>query len=337
VVPPVNQPVVVPVNPPVPLPVDVPVTFPINQPIPFPVTAPFPLSTETPVTFGQTTSETPVASLPSGNVDDPIPVGASEIEVPVVVNGDFLSVRLRPSGNLANLTKPTNEMVFVELSLTPAEELNQEEIQLVLTVLKEEFDGYLKGEADTQRHLTERRLARRRDARDLKTEFVFVRQDMVVNEDGTSSSILVYNQTLSFSEKVKPIDLLSSGDPTESPIDDNDPRPNFDGLSAEQIAVMPFTDYEANVKIAQRLKDEADSLNQLKVPLPVPKVSQEEENSELLSVGDVYSGDVISEGAIAGIFLCCALLFSLFGSYGVHRLNQEVTERRGGSSSRTSQ
>ncbi len=333
---PVDTPVVVPANQPIPVPVDTPIVVPISQPIPFPVAAPLPLTTEPPVTFGQTMSETPVASSPSGTEVVPTPVGVSEVEVPVVVNGDFLSVRLRPSGNLANLTKPTTEMVFVELTLTPAEELNEEEIQVVLNVLKEEFDGYLKGEAETQRHLTERRLARRRDARDLKTEFVFVRQDMVKNEDGTSSSILVYNQTLSFSEKVKPIDLLSSTDSTESPVDDNDPRPNFDGLTAEQIAVMPFTDYEANVKMGQRLKDEADSLNQLKVPLPVPTVSQEEENSELLSVGDVYSGDVISEGAIAGIFLCCALLISLFGSYGVYRLNQEVTERRGGSSSRSS-
>ncbi|GAX14758.1 hypothetical protein FisN_25Lh047 [Fistulifera solaris] len=328
---PVNPPVVVPINPPVVVPVDAPIAVPVNQPIAFPVAAPLPLSTERPVTFGQTASETP-----SGNDVVPTPVGVSEVEVPVVVNGDFLSVRLRPSGNLANLTKPTNEIVFVKLTLTPAEELNQEEIQVVLNALKEEFDGYLKGEADTQRHLTGRRLARRRDARDLKTEFVFVRQDMVVNEDGTSSSLLVYNQTLSFLEKVKPIDLLSSEDPTESPLDDNDPRPNFDDLSAEQIAVMPFTDYEANVKMAQRLKDETYSLNQLKVPLPVPTVSREEENSELLSVGDDDSGDEISEGAIAGIFLCCALLFSVIGSYGVYRLNQEITERSGGSSPRSS-
>ena len=362
---PVAVPISLPVDSPIPAPVEPPVAIPVNQPISAPIPVPIPSLTNAPASL-------PTTLVPSAgfNVDDAPTVSpaaliqgpsspvsnvftpslaeppssepdqlSSEVEVPVVVNGDFLSVRLRPSGDLSNLTKLTTETVFVELVLTPAEELTPAEIQSVFNVLKEEFEGYLKGEADTRRHLTERKLARRRDARDLKTDFVFVRQGMTFDANGTASSMLVYNQTLSFSEKVTPVDLLSSGSQSGSEAaEDNDPRPNFDSLTAAEIAVMPFVDSSTNVKMTQRLKDEMEALKQLDHPLPVPKVSNaEDEDSELLSA-DAFdqSGNEISEGAIAGIFLSCALIFAVVGSYWVHRLNEAVTDRKGGSTSRNS-
>jgi hypothetical protein len=163
--------------------------------------------------------------------------------------------------------------------------LNETEADKLVILMTDWFlEFYRTGaEAKTAGELGQRLLTgRRRDARNIYTEIVFVRQEVIYAESGAPMNEIVYNQRLVYEDPIGlKVDFEEDLNTTANEEVDN--SINIDDLVPGEIAVMPFEDFDANLDLSTTMTENIESLKAVQIPLPVPVIPAQEQE-QLLTV-----------------------------------------------------
>ncbi len=171
-----------------------------------------------------------------------------------------------------------------------------------------------------RRHLQDQQ-SRRRDARDIiQTNVVFVRQEIVYDNNDMPVSIIVYDQHLVFNTKPE----AGKQNDDNSNNNDNTSITNNNGsvelYTPPELAKLPFNETAWNMRLGNELQAKVQALQDVKLPLEVPDVPDQAQF--LLKNGDTDPNkkESISEAAVAGIFAVAAFGFTVITIYGLRQL-----------------
>jgi len=161
------------------------------------------------------------------------------------------------------------------------------------------------------RHLqSQQQQERRRDARDvIQNTVVFVRQDLSYDSNDMPISVIVYDQQFVF-------------DPTSSSTDDKERDDNAAALilTPMEIAKLPFNESDWNMRLGTALKENVGALKNIHLPLEIPIIPDQAQF--YLTRDKTQNGrTTMSQGAIAGIFVAAATVFSGVALYALRQLD----------------
>jgi len=162
-----------------------------------------------------------------------------------------------------------------------------------------------------RRHLQDQQ-GRRRDARDvIQTSVVFVRQDIVYDDNNMPVNIIVYDQHFVFNTK------------PEAGKQNDDDNSNNNGdvelYTPPELTKLPFNETAWNMRLGTELQAKVQALQDVKLPLDVPDVPDQAQF--LLKSGDNDGKNGLSQGAIGGIFAAAAFAFTGIAIYGLRQLD----------------
>ena len=160
--------------------------------------------------------------------------------------------------------------------------LTEEEIVKWKKVTKKWFESFFKKGGNRKRR---RSLQRQRDAREITTEIEFVSQEVTVDDDGVSSNEIVYNQQITYTTDPHEDDKTSEGDT------------DFESLSAEEIAALPYQESSSNTQLALELAQNIDSFENVQFPIEVPDVPAQDDGGGL-SISIVIAIVLLAVGGI---------------------------------------
>jgi len=175
---------------------------------------------------------------------------------------------------------------------------------------------------DQNRRQLQDQQSRRRDARDIiQTNVVFIRQQIVYDDNDMPVSIIEYDQHFLFNTKPE----AGKQNDDNSNNNDNTSTTNNNGsvelYTPPELAKLPFNETAWNMRLGNELRSKVQALQDVKLPLEVPDVPDQAQFLLKSGDNDPKKKESLSEAAASGIFAVAAFVFTVIAIYGLRQLD----------------
>jgi len=176
------------------------------------------------------------------------------------------------------------------------------------------------GTLANRRHLQQKE--RRRDARDVaKANVRFVRQALSYDDNDMPLNVITYDQHFVFIPYIR-----SDNTPKEADQDNGDGEQDL--YTPMELAELPFNETAWNMRLGNELRDNVPALKDVKLPLEVPEVPDQAQFHLSNSKVDGDRGEEqLSEGAVAGVFIAIAAVFTVIAAYVLRRIELDLQSK----------
>jgi len=156
----------------------------------------------------------------------------------------------------------------------------------------------------------------------IKADIKFVHQELSSDDkNDMPTNVITYDQHFVFVPYTQQSNSNTAADETKINVayDGNDNK-DSNLFTPMELAKLPFNEMAWNMRLGNELQENVAALKDVKLPLEVPVVPNQ---AQFLISGKNYydgKGHQLSEGAVAGIFIVIAAIFTVIAAYGLRQL-----------------
>jgi len=175
------------------------------------------------------------------------------------------------------------------------------------------------GKKPSGRHLQQGQ--RQRDARNvIKADIKFVCQELSYDDkNNMPMNVITYDQHFIFVPYTQS-NINTAADETNNNVtDDGNDKQDSNLFTWMELAKLPFNEMAWNMRLGNELQENVAALKDIKLPLEVPIVPNQ---AQFIISSKNYYGKrhKLSEGAVMGIFVIIAAIFTVIAAYGLWQL-----------------
>jgi len=154
----------------------------------------------------------------------------------------------------------------------------------------------------------------------MKADIKFVCQELSYDDNDMPINTITYDQHFVFT----PYSQNSNNNTVDGTAEtnDRDEEEDSDLFTPTELAKLPFNETSWNMQLGNELQENVPALKDVKLPLEVPVVPNQAQF--LISGNGNDKGIKFVEGAVAGIFVTIALIFTAMAAYGLRQVESDL-------------